>query len=259
MSKKCLNFLFSSFLYSPSACTSEYSAFSEKEIDDALQEYREYVVSNIEEIQHEIRNDKNKLNVVLELCKSLPTEDVYRQLILYMDQVIITDPLFNLTESRVPFSNAAGQLLGLSPSSQTSKHELCKAISYILSIEELITSGFVVMLPLSLMHEGPKNIPITYSPTAYSDAIPKSILEYFRSIAVVRNLVPSEKGLQVVTDKPLELGTRILVEFQDADLLTGSLYQYVSSQVIDYDENQETLRLLSDLLIASLLIRFNHG
>ena len=37
MSKKCLDFLFGSFLYSPSACASEYGAFSEKEIYDALQ------------------------------------------------------------------------------------------------------------------------------------------------------------------------------------------------------------------------------
>jgi hypothetical protein len=236
MSKKCLDFLFGSFLYSPSACASEYGSFSEKEIYDALQEYREYVISNMEEIQHEIRGDKNKLNVVLESCKALPTEDVYKQLVLYMDQVVIADPLFNMTESRAPFSDAAGQLLGLSPPSQTNKKELCEAISYIQNIEELITSGFVVMLPLSLMHEGPKNIPITFSPTAYSDVIPKSILEYFRSIAVVRNLIPSEKGLQVVTDKPLELGTRILVEFHDDDLLTGSLYQYINSKVIDYDE-----------------------
>lgn len=236
MSKKCLDFLFGSFLYSSSACVGEYSAFSDNEIYKALQEYREYVISNIEEIQHEIHNDRNKLNVVLESCKALPTEDMYKQLVLYMDQVVIADPLFSMTETQAPFSNVAGQLLGLSPPSQTNKKELCEAISYIHNIEELIATGFVVMLPLSLMHEGSKNIPITYSPTAYSDVIPKNILEYFRSISVVRNLIPTEKGLQVVTDKPLELGTCILVEFHDEDLLTGSLYQYINSKVIDYDE-----------------------
>ena len=202
-----------------------------------MQKYREFVLANMEQIRNEIRSGRNKLNICHESFRELPTEEMYKQLVLYMDQVVIPDPLFCETETKSTFSNAAAQMMGFSPSGSVDREKICRAIEYFMQIEPLIDAGFVVTLPLSFMHEGPKNIPITYSPTSFSDVIPREILDYFRSIARVHNLVPVEKGYQIIDDKPLELGTNIYVDFLDGERLAGSAFQYFISKVFEYDES----------------------
>ncbi len=235
MSKKSLEYLKNSFLFNSTSLDNKYSMYSDNDLYNELQKYREYILSNVDTIQGEIRNDYNKLNICIESCKELPTEDMYKQLILYMDQVVIPDPIFNLAEPKSSFSEATEKLIGFTTHEKVNKNNLCDLIDYIVCITPLIDAGFVVMVPLSRIHERAE-IPILYSPTAFSDVIPKNILDYYRSIAHVKNLEPTEKGLIVVDEESLHLGTRILIEFTDEDCLTGHIYQYWITKIFDYDE-----------------------
>lgn len=235
MSKKCLEFLQKSFLYDTPSWKERYIGYTDTQLEEELQRYRDYVLVHLDEIKGEIHATSSKLNICIESCGHLPTEELYKQLVLYMDQVIIPDPLFSETRTRSPFSKTAGKMLGLPASEAIDRKAICESISYIGQIAALITSNFVVMLPISIMHEGPKEIPITYSPTAFSDVIPNNILKYYQSIVEVHNLIPSPTGLRVITDKPLETGNRILVEFIDEDRQGGMLYQYMRTKVLDYD------------------------
>ena len=243
MSKKCLEFLQNSFLYDLNALNCEYSNYTENEILSELQKYREFVLSNIKIIQGEIIDNKNSLNVCLESDKQLPNEETYKQLMLYMDQVVICDPLFSKTEDRSLSSFTSEFVMGFSHSEKINKKELCEAVSYILSIHVLISNGFVVMLPLSIIHEGPNNIPLTYSNTAFSDVIPKPILDYLRSISQVYNTVPIENGLRVMMDKQLELGTSIFIDFTDKDKLPGTVFQFLNCKSLGHDKTTENLKL----------------
>ena len=226
MSRKCFDFICSSFLGDKNSLSSCFSRYNDDEIRNELKKYRQYVLTNIEEIYGEINNDKDSLNISLDSSEQLPTEDVYRQLLLYMDQVIIPDPLFQYTEEHTQITKASACLLGLTPSDRINKEDLCNAIKYVFEIEALIISGIVVMAPVSLFHEQPQKIPIRYSPSAFADVIPEAILEYYRSIAKVYNLVPKDGKIKVIMEKPLELGTRIMVEFTDNDCCGKSIFQY---------------------------------
>ncbi len=93
------------------------------------------------------------------------------------------------------------------------------------------------MLPISLIHESPKEIGINYSPTAFSDVIPAQILEKYRSIAKVYNLEKSDKGLIMDPQKTLKVGTQIYVDFPDEIKTMGCMYQYMLQEVVDYDES----------------------
>lgn len=235
MSKKCLEFLQNSFLYDTTSWKERYKGYTDKQLEEELQKYRDYVLAHLDEIKGEIHTASSKLNICIESCNHFPTEELYKQLVLYMDQVILPDPLFSETHTRSPFTKTAGKMLGLPASDSINRKAICESISYIGQIATLITNNFVVMLPISIMHEGSKEVPITYSPTAFSDVIPNSILKYYQSIVAVRNLVPTTTGLRVITDKPLEMGNRILVDFIDGDRQGGLLYQYMHTKVIDYD------------------------
>lgn len=236
MSIKCLSFLLNSFLYSNECVTSEYSKYQDKQINSELQKYREFVLGNYIDIQNEIKHTHEKLNTSIETFNELPTEDIYKQLVLYMDQVVIPDPLFQLTEERNPFSDTVGQYMGLQKVSDVERQKLTDVINYIKCIAPLIESGFVVMLPVSLMHEVPKEIAISYSPTSFSDVIPTPILNFYRSIAKVHNLEKCDTGLRMDSKKPLTLGTQIYIDFPDDIKSKGNIYQYMLQEIVKYDE-----------------------
>lgn len=236
MSNKCLSFLLGSFLFSNEYVETQYSTYQDREIIAELQRYREYVLSEIDDIRAEIKNTKDKLNVCIESFNTMPTEDVYKQLVLYMDQVVIPDPLFELTEGKSDLTNIMGEYIGFKREDSYDREKLIDTINYIKCITPLIQSKFVVMLPISLMHEAPPNIAINYSPTAFSDVIPESILKYYQSIVKVYNLEKCSNGFRMDPNKPLYPGTQIYVDFPDEIKATGSLYQYMLQEITSFDE-----------------------
>lgn len=225
-----------SFLYLSDAVESHYSTYQDKEIVSELQKYREYVLRSIEDIQGEIKRTHDKLNINIESFNTLPTEQLYKQLVLYMDQVVIPDPLFELTEKRNSMTDTVGEYMGLQKASAISIEKLIDVINYIKCIAPLIEANFVVMLPISLIHEAPKEIGINYSPTAFSDVIPSHILDYYRSIVKVYNLEKREHGLRMDSSKPLTLGTQIYVDFPDVMASRGHIYQYMLQEIVEFDE-----------------------
>ena len=251
MSKNCLSFLLDSFLFLSECVAEGYSKYQDSEITSELEKYRNFVLENIENIQNEIKHTHDKLNISIETFNELPTEDVYKQLVLYMDQVVIPDPLFELTEERNPFSETVGQYMGLQKTSGIERQKLTDVINYIKCIFPLIESGFVVMLPVSLMHEAPKEIGINYSPTSFSDIIPTPILEFYRSIAKVHNLEKCDTGLRMDPSKPLMLGTQIYIDFPCEIKSNGCIYQYMLPEVVEYDE--ETRKALFRMYIPDTI------
>lgn len=251
MSKNCLSFLLDSFLFLSECVAEGYSKYQDSEITSELEKYRNFVLENIENIQNEIKHTHDKLNISIETFNELPTKDVYKQLVLYMDQVVIPDPLFELTEERNPFSDTVGQYMGLQKTSGIERQKLTDVINYIKCIYPLIESGFVVMLPVSLMHEAPKEIGINYSPTSFSDIIPTPILEFYRSIAKVHNLEKCDTGLRMDPGKPLMLGTQIYIDFPCEIKSNGCIYQYMLQEVVEYDE--ETRKALFRMYIPDTI------
>ena len=136
MSTKCISFLMNSFLYLSDAVENNYSTYQDKEIVSELQRYREYVLENIGDIQREVKHTHDKLNISIESFNTLPSEELYKQLVLYMDQVVIPDPLFKLTEIRNPMSDVVGEYVGFQKGSPFSRETLIDAINYVTDVQE---------------------------------------------------------------------------------------------------------------------------
>lgn len=235
MANNCMEFLMDSFLYWSDAIDSNYLEYNDKEIIAELQRYRQHVLSNIEKIKAEIQHANDKLNINIETFNTPPDEKLYKQLILYMDQVIIPDPLFELTEERNSLSDTFGEYIGIQKSQSFNREKLVDVINYIKCISPMIEIKFIIMIPISLLHEAPKEIPINYSETAFSDIIPTPILKYYQSIAKVFNVERNNHQLVVKKGDALKLGTSICVDFPDDMKSSSCIYQYMIQEIIEYN------------------------
>lgn len=52
------------------------------------------MLSNLEEIRREINENSQKIAVMIEFFAQRPKEKILKQLALYVDSVVISDPLF---------------------------------------------------------------------------------------------------------------------------------------------------------------------
>lgn len=75
-----------------------FSSVSDAELKRELRRYRGYVLSNLEKIRREINENSQKIAVMIESFAQRPEEKILKQLALYVDSVVISDPLFEMTE-----------------------------------------------------------------------------------------------------------------------------------------------------------------
>jgi len=236
MSVMCIEFLQNSFLWDNRMVDTGYFSVDERDLFDELQKYRENVLSNISEIQEGIHNDISTLNVCIESFTDLPTEQLYKQLALYVDQIVIPDPLFELTEVKPGITSVFSTFMGVSNSENINRSDVANAVLYIKSIYLLITSNLVKLLPISLIHEAPKELPITYSETGFRDVLPPHIREFYSSIVKVCNMERKANHLRLSMEEPLRPGTGIYVFFPDEDRRCGFAYQFMRSEVLNIDK-----------------------
>jgi hypothetical protein len=243
MSQKSIDFLLGSFLYEDKLIDECFSSISESDLYNELQLYREYICLNYTEIIKCIRRDNDALNICIESFNDLPAENLYKQLALYMDQVVIPDPLFELTENRPESQKVFSKFMGFNENGKINRKSVSIAVKYIKKIYPLISSDFVKLLPISLIYETPKELPILYSPTSFADELPKEISEYYHSIARVCNVERKDGCLQFKPDIPLVLGTTIYVMFPEDERLNGGMFQFLESKVVSLNEKTGLVKM----------------
>jgi hypothetical protein len=240
MSQICIDFLRQSFLSNSKLIDSNYSSVSEKDLIKELHRYREHILSNL---QKNILEDNSELNVCIESFNDLPKEELLKQLALYIDRIVIPDPLFELTEEKTNIHTEFNALMGFSGDNSVDRRSLALAVSYIIDIYTPITFGLVKLMPISLIHELPKDLPIKYSATGFRDVLPEQINDYYNSISRVCNVNRNNGAMTYCLDEPLSLGTTIHVSFPEEDRLNSVVYQYMETKVIDFDDSTRKLRM----------------
>ena len=96
MSKIIYDFLKDSFLYQDKYLFDNFSKFSDSDIKKELNKYRNHILKNIHKLYEEITIYANQIRIfntsnLIDLTK-------IKQMSFYLDNVIITDQLFTLTQ-----------------------------------------------------------------------------------------------------------------------------------------------------------------
>ena len=246
MSHINFDFLTESFLFG-SGIEDKFNMVSDSELERELNRYREYVISNMGEIRREVIYDSKKIAVTIESFSERPGEELLKQLALYVDVVIISDPLFELTEKKSNSTKAMAEYYGMESNNTIDRERLVAALKYMKKSTMLVVCNYVKYIPISYLHEAPQNVPITYDENNYGKSLPQSIMEFLKKNVQVHNTVRTKNGLYVELEKPLTKGTGLFISFPECGVRSGEIVQYQETELVAFDENtrRATLRFFT--------------
>ena len=122
------NFLTESFLFNDTGIQDGFKDYSDKQIKSELDKYRNYILSNMDSIRNEIILDKRMIKVTIESFDNRPSEEYLKQLVLYIDCVLIADPLFELTEEKSDAYEVISEYMGKKKHKDIDRSALCEAL-----------------------------------------------------------------------------------------------------------------------------------
>ena len=133
----------------------EFAYLSDEELQNEIKRYREYVLTNMTNILAEASEKDNLISITIESFSQRPDDNLLKQLALYVDQILISDPLFELTEEKSRSTEVMAQFYGMKTEGVDRKR-LADALRYMKQHTTLVVCDFVKFIPISLLHEEKK-------------------------------------------------------------------------------------------------------
>src|SRR5205823_1553687 len=126
------------------------------------------------------------------------------------------------------------QSLGMRSNPRLDRSRLHEAVSYFAELAPLIDAGFVVVIPLSLLHAPPKHIPFNFPKNLYREKVPPSAVEFIKRSAIVRPMQKGNEGLIILNEPNAERKRHVCVTFSRDEAATGcSFYHYRDFNIHD--------------------------
>ena len=226
------NFLTESIFFHQESINNQFKNENQARLEKELEKYREFSINNYEELIGEI-NENHSLLKVFTSIENTPIS-LLKQTALYIEQFVIPDPLFKLTEPKNEASNVTTEYLGYQKSS-LDKTRLAYCCKYLKDITPMVAGNYVKVFPLSYFFERPV-IPF-YTPTdQFFNVLPPEILKYFRENATVSSLEKMTSGGWRIMEGQLYPCRGIAVDFKYSNLYSFLIFHLFQSEVIEFDE-----------------------
>lgn len=188
MSRRCFDHLQESVLFRQSSIDRDYEDLDAKELRRALRAYRHYVESNLQDLEADaVPPDGGRAVHVEGRRRALPTIELVKRSALYIDSLLVDDPLIRFTSSKPKDQDVMERAVGVR-SKPRERADIAKAARFMKSLTSGVAGNLVHFLPVSFLHEAPRETPFTYSPTAWADALPGPIMQWLRERATVNPL-----------------------------------------------------------------------
>jgi hypothetical protein len=231
------NFLANSILLHEKSIKNQFKNETDERLENELIAYREFCISNYSELIEEITKTNSFLKVFTSI-ENTPI-DLLKQTALYIQQFIIPDPLFKLTEPKNESSDVTSKYLGYQ-SSSFDKNKLSLSCKFLKNITPMAVGNFVKLFPLSYFFER-STIPFYAPKDQFFDVLPAEILKYFREKASVSSLEKMSSGGWQIMEGTLYPCRGIAVDFKDADLYSGMIFHLVQSEVVEVNKESRTV------------------
>src|SRR5690554_5367280 len=186
MASVTYNFLADSLFFHKDSLENDFVNESDERIEKELQDYRKHCIDNYEELIKEIV-ERDSFLKVFSSSDETPL-NLLKQTSLYVDQFIIKDPLFNLTDIQSEMTTTTAKYLGYQNDGKLDRKNLKKASSFLKEITPMIAGNYIKIFPLSYHFEAPKQIPLNLPVDYYNGILPKEIMQFFWDNVSVRSM-----------------------------------------------------------------------
>lgn len=187
-----------------------YQGISDLTLEKELVRYREYCLKVLPEVRNDVKTSNGALS-----CMATDTMSHISQLkqaALYLEEAIVSDPIFKLTDFRTASTEAMTSFMGMALTSRIDRRELAKAAIRLIELRPLVAGGYVKLYPVSFELERDKDIHLLYSEKGFEDSFPPNILEQYKLSADVRS-VQNDNGRMLVM-RDLYLCRNISIHFK---------------------------------------------
>lgn len=242
MSHSAYDFLTESFLFDDQHIQNKYRRFQEQDITSELMAYRRHVLDNQPSLFEEITASNDNLSVHAESFGSfLPSIKLIKRSVLYLEKVVINDPIFELTAPRQHASEVMSDYLGFKSTSEVDREKLAEAARYMKTVTPMVVGNFIKFVPTSYMHEAPKEIPLYFSENNFADVLPPQLLEWFRDHAEVCGFTKMDGRWGHIEGSVLEPTRMISVGFTGNTFARSMVFNLMEMDELKVDEDKRQL------------------
>lgn len=243
MSQIIYDFLKDSFLYDDKFIKNQYSLVSEVEIKNEFTKYRNYILKNMSKLHEEITLYANQIKI-FSIDKFIDFSKI-RQMSFYLDQVIISDPLFKIATPSSLTQDVFSEYLGVKKESMINKKELTDIIQNFKKAEVLVEATYLKFFPTTYFFEPKSEIPLLYSETQFYDVLPRNIMDLYYQNIKLRTF--KKNGAFLTINKNFERDRTLEVLFQNDDTIFKNMYNLLEQRIISYDEKTNTAEFVMSL------------
>ncbi len=223
MGSYAYDYLNDSLLLDSTLVTRFYSGVSDAVLEQELIKYREYCLKVLPEIRDVV---KSKGVVSCLATDTLSHASHLKQAALYLEEAVVSDPVFELTDFRTPATEALTSFMGMASLPKVDRQKLAESAIRLIELRPLIAGGYVKLYPITFELEKDSEVPLLYSDVGFEDCLPPSILEQYKASADVRS-VQNDNGRMLVM-RDLYPCRNISIHFQGME--SGFAMGYVLTQ-----------------------------
>jgi len=203
MSRAAFEFLARSPLWSSTHRDDAFARLTDEDLRRELAAYRTHILGG------ELQKAKGMSVAVSARQGNLPNDREIKQSVLYFDEVLLPDPVFDLTEwtrerVRMP-----------AESDEPPREELVSAVRLMQELAPLVRLGRVRFVPTTHVLEPPEHLAVLFPDDLFESLVPEPLRAWFRERAVIRKVVVDHEKRQrlVLASGPDRETSSILVHF----------------------------------------------
>ncbi|HHQ4672857.1 TPA: hypothetical protein ACSP2I_000130 [Aeromonas veronii] len=231
------DFLNDSVLLDKSMVSRNYQGLSEKRLVQELSQYRTYCIMSLPSISYDIKDHNGKLSSMG--SEFFANDSLLKHAALYMDQLVLPDPIFPFTMPLHEQSSVFSQMLGFNQDGSIDRVKLAFTAQQIISLRPFVAGNYVKFYPHSYHSEPAKNIPGGYSEVGFSDLLPEPILKFFKDRAKVSSLEKVSNGYKLCDNLFPCRGIGLHFEGDSKDNI--EIYNLFEQEIISMDEDTKSI------------------
>jgi hypothetical protein len=224
------DYLHDRLLFDVSLIRARFASVSDDALWKELHEYREFCLSHADDLRAEIQGGQGKLRLFG--GHSFQSERRLRQAALYVDTVVLPDPLFELSRQRSDQARTLDRFLNMPQREKLDRTALTRAAAFMVRTTPLVAVDYIKFFPSSYYSEPPVQLPLRGPEATFRLSLPEELRRVYEDSTVIRSLERTELGWRI--GDQLERGRGISIQFDHEGHFYG--YHLFENIITEVDE-----------------------